>query len=122
MQTKILVLGLFSILASSLFGAGPALHFNAGVLVDANEKTVYLYDHDTSAKSTCYGACARAWPPVLAPNGTGPLPANVEVTLRNDGSRQLTYKGKPVYYYEGDENPGDQNGDGIGGIWHIISQ
>ena len=50
------------------------------------------------------------------------LGANLGVTTRKDGSQQLTHKGKPIYLFAGDGAPGDINGDGLGGVWHIVEK
>src|SRR5262245_55770798 len=34
------------------------------ILVDAQGRTVYLFEKDPGTKSACSGACATAWPPV----------------------------------------------------------
>lgn len=90
------------------------------ILASAEAITVYVFDNDTSSESTCYGGCARAWPPVLAPAAAQEFGSDIGTTTRRDGSLQLTYKGKPVYFYVGDALPGDITGDGLGGIWHIV--
>ena len=41
---------------------------------------------------------------------------------RKDGRLQSTYDGKPLYFYAGDKKKGDKTGDGIGGVWHIVSE
>ena len=41
---------------------------------------------------------------------------------RKDGSLQWTYDGKPLYFYSADKTKGDKAGDGIGGVWHIVSE
>jgi predicted lipoprotein with Yx(FWY)xxD motif len=91
------------------------------ILADANGMTVYIFDVDEGSESKCYDACEKAWPPVLAPEG---FVANEEVgiTVRKDGVQQLTHDGKPIYYYVGDGAKGDINGDGLGGVWHIITE
>jgi len=126
MKTKWTILALASIFVGSLFAAefSPtlALHFSTGILVNSNDMTVYTYDPDNGSTSVCYGGCAKAWPPVLAPSSSETLPAGVGVTTRRDGSQQLTYQGHPVYLYAGDAQPGDLKGDGLGGVWHVIRQ
>ena len=81
--------------------------------------TVYLFDQDVDANSTCYDACANAWPPVLAKEGES-FGASMGITIRKDGSQQLTYDGFPIYFFVGDGASGQINGDGLGGVWHII--
>jgi predicted lipoprotein with Yx(FWY)xxD motif len=44
------------------------------------------------------------------------------VTRRRDGRRQLTYRGRPLYYYVGD-SPGHilcQNVREYGGVWRVV--
>ena len=88
------------------------------LLIATNEgKTLYIFDRDSLNTSNCYGGCAAVWPPALSAVQT--LAAPLGTTIRKDGTFQITYQGKPLYTYADDEHPGDKNGDGIGGIWHI---
>ncbi len=90
------------------------------VMVDSSGMTVYSFDQDVpgGGRSNCTGSCARQWPPV-------PVPAEAEMgdygaVLREDGSRPLTYRGRPLYRYWKDEKPGDMRGDRFLGLWHIV--
>ena len=90
------------------------------VLADAKGLTLYIYDRDTDpGKSACVDACAEAWPPLTADTGVAPAP-DWTVISRDDGSRQWAYKGKPLYRFSRDEQPGETAGDGIGTIWHAL--
>jgi predicted lipoprotein with Yx(FWY)xxD motif len=95
------------------------------VLVDDQGMTLYRFTPDQPNTSTCYDACARAWPPLLvdaAPAVPDPtLAAGLGVAPRNDGTQQLTYQGAPLYLFVGDSQPGDTNGQGSGGIWFVVS-
>src|SRR5437763_3273931 len=98
------------------------------VLVDQRGHALYLFTHDTGTKSTCSGACARAWPPFLVSGrGRGAAGARtslIGVTRRRDGSHQLTYAGHPLYYYVGDRLPGQilcQDVEEFGGHWWVVS-
>ena len=90
-----------------------------GVLADAAGRTVYTFDKDTAGKSNCSGTCLTAWPAFTAKAGAtaqgdfGLIDAN--------GARQWTVKGMPLYYFVGDSQPGDKNGDGSGGVWRVAS-
>jgi predicted lipoprotein with Yx(FWY)xxD motif len=89
------------------------------ILADRNQMTAYVFDNDTTGVSTCYAACASAWPAILLKAVEVPT-GSFGVTVRKDGKRQLTYEGRPVYLFFGDHKPGDINGDGLQGIWHLI--
>lgn len=92
-------------------------------LVDGEGVTVYLFTPDEGGgESTCTGGCAETWPPVPAPAeaGDGVDEALVGTTTREDGSAQLTYDGWPLYYFNGDEQPGDVAGQGINDVWFVV--
>ena len=91
-----------------------------GVLVNAAGMTVYTYDKDEagSGKSSCVAACAKNWPPVTA-EGNPPPPYSV--VTRADGSKQLAHGGKPLYTFVKDKKAGDKTGDGVGGVWRVVS-
>ncbi len=82
--------------------------------------TYYTFDKDVpdSGTSACYGVCAANWPPVPASAAKGGEFGSI---ARNDGSRQLTYDGRPLYYFVGDKQRGDRKGDGLKGVWHVVS-
>jgi predicted lipoprotein with Yx(FWY)xxD motif len=98
------------------------------ILVDGKGRTVYDFAADKGSTSTCTGSCAAVWPPVAAPN---PLPASlpgvngkIGFTARQDGTRQLTVAGHPVYTFSGDSAPGQTNGQGVvlnGGLWTVVA-
>ncbi|MGA8259567.1 MAG: hypothetical protein WB783_05075 [Arenicellales bacterium] len=89
------------------------------VLTDRSGMTMYRFDKDQrwSAKSACRDGCAAKWPPVPAANDSGKLFSSFE---RADGRRQLTYDGWPLYYYSGDNAPGDENGKDFASVWHVL--
>ncbi|ABN69673.1 Secreted repeat of unknown function [Staphylothermus marinus F1] len=91
-------------------------------LVDSEGRTLYFFAKDYNGSSSCYGACAEHWPIFYVENpkvGPGLDPNDFGVITRNDGSKQLTYKGWPLYYFAGDEKPGDINGDGVKNVWFV---
>ena len=93
------------------------------VLTDSAGKTLYVFDNDTTPdKSSCNGGCATNWPPVTttATSVAAVSGANGTFTVitRDDGSKQIAYKGKPLYRFAADSAAGDTKGDGVGGIWH----
>lgn len=95
------------------------------ILAGSDGKTVYVFMNDTEGESTCYDQCQERWPPVTI-TGTPEAGADVNAELlstamRQDGSTQVTYKGRPLYFFSGDQSPGETNGQGVGGIWFVIS-
>lgn len=90
-------------------------------MTDFQGKTVYVFDKDTTGVSNCNGSCATTWPPYTSgATAQGTFPTNISVITRADGTKQFAWKGMPLYYYSGDSKAGDMNGDGVGGIWHIV--
>ncbi|HRO82670.1 MAG TPA: hypothetical protein PLR92_14620 [Alicycliphilus denitrificans] len=92
-----------------------------GVLVGPNGMTLYTFDRDVagSGKSACNGPCATNWPPLTAaaaPGGDG-----YSLIRRDDGTQQVAYKGKPLYYWSKDAKPGDKTGDGVNNVWHAAT-
>ena len=97
-------------------------------LVDGQGRTLYLFEADKAGKSQCNGACASAWPPYVtssAPHvGTGVTGALLGTSIRGDGATQVTYLGHPLYYYAGDNQPGDTAGQGLsqfGAKWYVLA-
>ncbi len=90
-------------------------------LVDSKGMTLYIFDKDKEAgKSTCYSGCAKAWP-LFAPEADDPPPmAPLSIITRNDGTKQYSYKGKPLYHYRKDTKAGVLKGDGKGKVWWVI--
>ncbi len=97
-------------------------------LTNSAGRAVYLFMADSSGKSTCDGACAAAWPPVIAagqPTATGGAQASDLGTItRSDGTKQVTYDGHPLYYFQGDTGPGTDKGQGLNGfgaLWYLVA-
>jgi len=96
------------------------------VLFDGRGFVLYAFTRD-HPRSACYGACARAWPPYFAPKTLGVGPGVKRSLLgtvkRRNGRRQVTYAGRPLYYYVGDTRAGQilcQNVAEYGGTWLIV--
>lgn len=100
------------------FGGDAPAKVSDGVLVDSRGMTLYTFDRDTAGKSNCNGPCATNWPPLIAPADAAPSGGWTIVT-RDDGRRQWAYKGKPVYAWIKDRNPGDRTGDGVNNVWRL---
>ncbi|MFA1542469.1 hypothetical protein [Actinomadura monticuli] len=95
------------------------------ILTDGNGRTLYRFDKDTNKPPTtnCFGSCKKAWPPAtfkgwkkLKLEGVSRKVVNF-IERKDDGKCQLTINGWPMYYYEKDLQPGDTNGQGVGGVW-----
>jgi predicted lipoprotein with Yx(FWY)xxD motif len=101
------------------------------VLVAGNGFTLYMFVPDKkSGVSTCYNACATAWPPLLLTGtdapvyGPGVNPSLLGTTKRTDGTVQVTYNGWPLYLWVSDSEPGQATGQGInnnGGLWYVLN-
>ena len=97
-------------------------------LVDGQGHALYLFEADKSTTSTCTGACAAAWPPVIAtgqPTVSGGAQASdISTITRTDGTKQVTYNGHPLYYFQGDTGPGTDKGQGLNGfgaLWYLVT-
>ena len=97
------------------------------ILFDGRGRALYAFTRDSRGRSACSGACAAAWPPFLVGSrptaGAGVLGRLIGTTRRADGKRQVTYAGRPLYYYVGDRKPGQvlcQNVDEYGGLWLVV--
>ena len=98
------------------------------VLFDQRGFVVYGFTADSRTASRCYGACARAWPPLLVTGSAKPLGGIDRTKLgtvrRRSGARQVTYAGHPLYYYVGDRSVGQilcQNVREFGGLWLVVA-
>jgi predicted lipoprotein with Yx(FWY)xxD motif len=97
------------------------------ILFDSRGRALYAFTRDPRGRTVCNGACAAAWPPYVL---RGRLRAGRPVrrsllgtTRRADGTRQVTYAGRPLYYYVNDRRPGEvrcQNVFGFGGLWLVM--
>jgi predicted lipoprotein with Yx(FWY)xxD motif len=99
------------------------------ILTDGEGMTLYMLDADQGGESTCYDACAEAWPPVVIESDpeVGGEELNttlIGVTVRTDGQAQLTYNGHPLYYFQNDAESGDVQGHQVQnewGLWTAVS-
>jgi predicted lipoprotein with Yx(FWY)xxD motif len=98
------------------------------ILFDGRGRALYAFTRDRrGGRSQCYNACAKAWPVYLAKGrllaGKGARQLLIGTNRRRDGRRQVTYNGRPLYYYVGDKSPGQvlcQNVDEFGGTWLVV--
>lgn len=105
--------------ATVLVGGNKAL---GPFLVGNDGMTLYMFKKDEPSKSNCYGECALNWPPLSVPGDPVPGEAVGELGVieRDDGIRQVTYKGIPLYFWANDLKPGDANGQGVKGFWSVV--
>lgn len=93
------------------------------ILSDGKGMTLYTYAKDSVGTITCYGACAASWPPLLASSTprleSGLIGSGFSLITRTDGTKQVAYKGMPLYRWDKDAVPGDTSGEGIGGVWFV---
>ena len=95
------------------------------ILVDGNGMTLYMFTMDEPNKSNCAGDCLEAWPPFVSDGsltvGEGVDASLVGETALPDGSMIVTYNEMPLYYWINDEQAGDTTGQGVGGVWWLVS-
>jgi predicted lipoprotein with Yx(FWY)xxD motif len=93
------------------------------ILVDANGRTLYQFDHDTPTTSACTGPCATLWPPLIvsgSPHAGPGVNASALGVLTAAGGSQVTYAGHPLYTFANDHAVGDVAGQGFGGVWWVV--
>jgi predicted lipoprotein with Yx(FWY)xxD motif len=97
------------------------------ILFDGRGRALYAFTRDRrGGRSTCYGACAKAWPPYVVRGalaaGAGARRSLLRTVPRRNGSRQVTYAGRPLYYYvdDGRLEVKCQNVDEFGGLWLVV--
>jgi predicted lipoprotein with Yx(FWY)xxD motif len=95
-------------------------------LFGGERRAIYYFDKESGERSECYGACAEAWPPVLTEGDpvadVAAEPKLLGTIERDDGTTQVTYAGRPLYYYV-DDPPGEilcHNVEEFGGLWLAV--
>jgi predicted lipoprotein with Yx(FWY)xxD motif len=95
------------------------------ILVDGEGRTLYLFTPDEAGTPTCYEGCAQAWPPLLADGditvGAGLDDSDFSTATRTDGGDQVKIGNWPLYYFASDAAPSDTKGQGVGGVWYVVS-
>lgn len=96
------------------------------IVVDGEGMTVYMFDSDTQGgdASTCEGECAANWPAVTT-DSDEPVVEGVTGEIGTitgvEGETQVTLNGWPLYRFAGDSAAGDVNGQGVNGVWWVLS-
>ena len=96
------------------------------MLFGSNKQAIYVFQNDPKGETVCYDECAEAWPPVFTGGkpkaGEGVKGSLLGTMKRRDGRLQVTYAGKPLYFYAHEE-PGEvrcHNVDLNGGLWWVV--
>ena len=137
MRTFVVLIGILAVLAAAP-AAMVGLRTSSGtvtvhtssygrILFDGRGFALYTFSHDPRGRSSCSGACATAWPPYLvkrAPRAGRGLNGSLLGSVRRaDGTTQVTYAGRPLYYYVGDRKAGQVLCQGVsqfGGRWLVV--
>jgi len=94
------------------------------ILVSGN--TVYTLK---ASKVTCGAKCLKTWPEVLLPAGVmaatagpGVNAAKLGTVAGQGGALQVTYGGKPLYWFSKDSRPGQVKGNvkDKWGSWYVV--
>ena len=127
----VVLAAVFAVASASGMTEGPALTLHktpyGKVLFDGKSRALYLFGRDKSSKSSCYGSCAKAWPPYIVTHkpraGTGVKSSLIGTAKRKDGRLQVTYGGHPLYRYQGDPTGQAkcQRVTNEGGIWLVVA-
>jgi predicted lipoprotein with Yx(FWY)xxD motif len=109
--------------------AEPTVKLSAnGILTDKAGRTLYFFARDVMGTSACSGGCLTRWPffspqeIIIAPGGA--LASGDFAVIGAGTTRQVTYKGRPLYYYAPNndgviEAAGATGGDGFGTVWFV---
>jgi predicted lipoprotein with Yx(FWY)xxD motif len=95
------------------------------VLTNSQGRTLYYRTSDAPPSTVCSGGCASAWPPLVLSGSSTPasatsLPGKLAIVADANGN-QVEYNGHPLYTFSGDTGPGQTSGEGVGGIWHVVT-
>ncbi|GIP40811.1 hypothetical protein J31TS4_40910 [Paenibacillus sp. J31TS4] len=92
-------------------------------LVDGSGRTLYYFSKDSADLNACQGKCLENWPVFYSDKLKVPAEldaADFGVITRADGTKQTTYKGWPLYYFAGDKQGGDTNGEAVNNVWYVV--
>jgi predicted lipoprotein with Yx(FWY)xxD motif len=94
------------------------------VLVGPAGRTLYDLTADSRNHSSCGPLCRAAWPPLMTSGRPRGGIGVVASKLGQTATHQVTYNGRPLYYYAGDSKPGQTNGEKVhsfGGAWYLVN-
>jgi predicted lipoprotein with Yx(FWY)xxD motif len=111
--------------SKTVAGEATAKSLHKTVLTNTKGLTLYTLSGETKGKFICTTSeCLKAWPPLLVKPGTTPKgPVKLGTVKNPEGKTQVTYKGMPIYTFEGDSKKGEANGEGLKdvGVWHAVT-
>jgi len=93
-------------------------------LTDTEGKALYSFKKDSPGKSTCTGPCLEKWPIYYREKVAVPKGIKAEdfgTIIRDDGKKQTTFRGYPLYYWINDKKPGETSGQGVNNVWFVIN-
>ena len=118
-----LIAGFFVFVAgAALAQSAPATSADTAkgkALVNGDGMTLYTFDNDSKGKSNCNGACANLWLPLIATTDAN-ASGDFSLIARSDGRKQWAFRGKPLYTWPEDQEPGDKYGDNYLKVWHVV--
>lgn len=130
MKKSILMIAVISLvfICSNAFGEEIMVKSKDGLgdyITDAKGMTLYYFKADSPGKSTCSGGCLEKWPllyseEITVSKGSGMDEKEFSSIIRDDGKKQTTLRGYPLYYFAGDKKAGDTNGQGIKDVWLVV--
>ncbi|KMZ40726.1 MULTISPECIES: hypothetical protein [Bacillales] len=94
-------------------------------LADSQGRALYYFKKDEAGKSNCSGDCLANWPAFTQEDFTVPEGFDKKdfdtITREDNGMKQVTYKGFPLYYFAKDQQAGDVNGQGVKEVWFVVN-
>ena len=100
------------------------------ILTDGEGRVLYLFTDDTQGSGgtaptvSCSGGCLENWPPLFTegdPQAGEGVDASLLSTVSFNDKMMVTYNGWPLYYFAGDEQPGQTNGQERGDKWYVVN-
>jgi predicted lipoprotein with Yx(FWY)xxD motif len=124
MRAKCVPVLLPTLLAMLIYPAFAQPAVKSGLVLTHTGHSLYTFDNDVpgSGTSVCNPPCSNIFPPYTVADKEMSK-GGFAFVIRQDGSRQWAYKGRPLYRFYADEKPGDQGGDGMNrNLWHVARE
>jgi predicted lipoprotein with Yx(FWY)xxD motif len=110
--------------SKTVVGETHASSLHKTVLTNTKGLTLYSLSVEKNGKFICTGSCTSTWFPLIVARGTTPKgPVKLGTIKRPEGRIQVTFKGLPLYTFDGDSAKGQANGEGFKdvGTWHAVT-